>query len=123
MWLDQCVDHASTSCAHLRHLPPQLPTLKEAVEDIVAEYVTSLKATAPEGVNPLRVVDKMLANAWHLGNIAVMMPKACLVHVVRHPLDVALSCYAQVHAHANDLYDGLCVCLQWSNLNLTTTAV
>lgn len=74
----------------------QLPALKEAVETIVAEYVTSLRAAAPEGASPSRVVDKMLANAWHLGNIATMMPNACLVHVVRHPLDVALSCFAQV---------------------------
>ena len=37
----------------------------------------------------------MLRNAWNLGHIAVMLPAAKVLHVVRHPMDVTLSCYAQ----------------------------
>ncbi|KAG2487977.1 hypothetical protein HYH03_013417 [Edaphochlamys debaryana] len=44
---------------------------------------------------PRRIVDKMLRNLWLLGYIQLVLPHACLVHVVRHPLDAALSCYMQ----------------------------
>ncbi|KAK9786997.1 hypothetical protein WJX73_008830 [Symbiochloris irregularis] len=42
-----------------------------------------------------RIVDKMLRNAFNLGHIAIMLPAAKVLHVKRHPMDVALSCYAQ----------------------------
>lgn len=42
-----------------------------------------------------RIVDKMLRNAWNLGHIGIMLPAAKVLHVVRHPMDVALSCYVQ----------------------------
>ncbi|GIL84182.1 hypothetical protein Vretimale_15828 [Volvox reticuliferus] len=44
---------------------------------------------------PVRIVDKMLRNLWLIGYIEMLLPRACIVHVVRHPLDVALSCYSQ----------------------------
>ena len=44
---------------------------------------------------PTRVVDKMLRNCWHLGYINMMMPDACLLQTVRHPLDMVLSCFKQ----------------------------
>jgi uncharacterized protein Usg len=44
---------------------------------------------------PQKIVDKMLRNLWLVGYIQMLVPAACIVHVVRHPLDVALSCYAQ----------------------------
>lgn len=44
---------------------------------------------------PKRIVDKMLRNLWLVGYIQMLLPRACIVHVARHPLDVALSCYAQ----------------------------
>jgi len=42
-----------------------------------------------------RIADKMLRNLWLVGYIHMLLPNACIVHVVRHPMDVALSCYAQ----------------------------
>jgi hypothetical protein len=42
-----------------------------------------------------RIVDKMLRNNYNLGYVQVSLPAACLIHAVRHPLDVALSCFAQ----------------------------
>ena len=42
-----------------------------------------------------RIVDKMLRNNYNLGYIQLALPKARIIHAVRHPLDVALSCFAQ----------------------------
>jgi len=43
----------------------------------------------------LRVTDKMPTNFLHLGLIAVLLPKARIIHCRRHPLDTCLSCYFQ----------------------------
>lgn len=44
----------------------------------------------------LRVVDKLPDNYRFLGLIAMMFPKARIIHAVRHPLDVCTSCYFQL---------------------------
>jgi hypothetical protein len=44
---------------------------------------------------PTHIVDKMLRNLWLVGYIHMLLPKACILHVVRHPMDVAMSVYAQ----------------------------
>lgn len=43
----------------------------------------------------LRITDKLPGNYRFLGMIALMFPQARIVHVIRHPLDVCLSCYFQ----------------------------
>ncbi len=48
-----------------------------------------------QAAHPLRIVDKMLHNVWLVGYIQLLLPAACIVHVARHPLDTALSCYSQ----------------------------
>lgn len=48
-----------------------------------------------QGRNATHVVDKMLRNAYNMAYIRMTLPGACLIHAVRHPLDVALSCFAQ----------------------------
>ena len=45
--------------------------------------------------NVTRIVDKMLRNAFNLGYIQLALPRSCVIHTVRHPLDVALSCFSQ----------------------------
>ena len=45
--------------------------------------------------NVTRIVDKMLRNAFNLGYIQLALPRACVIHTMRHPLDVALSCFSQ----------------------------
>lgn len=40
-------------------------------------------------------MDKMLRNAYNLPYIQVVLPRACIIHAVRYPMDVALSCFAQ----------------------------
>jgi hypothetical protein len=43
--------------------------------------------------------DKMPLNETHLGLIGLIFPKAPVIHVVRHPLDVVLSVYANHLTH------------------------
>ena len=43
--------------------------------------------------------DKMPLNEMHLGLLGLMFPKAPLIHVLRHPLDVVLSVYSNNLTH------------------------
>jgi tetratricopeptide (TPR) repeat protein len=47
------------------------------------------------GGGAARVIDKMPGNFLHLGLIALLFPHARVIHCVRDPLDVCLSCYFQ----------------------------
>ena len=53
------------------------------------------------------VTDKMPQNFLHLGLIARLFPNAHIIHCVRNPVDVCLSCYFQSfnqgHEYSNDL--------------------
>jgi hypothetical protein len=59
------------------------------------------------GPNARRVVDKMPHNFELLGLIALILPKARIVHLRRNPIDTCLSCYQtrlnELHAYARDL--------------------
>jgi hypothetical protein len=46
-----------------------------------------------------RFTDKMPLNETHLGLIALMFPRAPLIHVVRHPLDIVLSVFSNNLTH------------------------
>ena len=46
-----------------------------------------------------RFTDKMPLNEMHLGLIALMFPRAPLVHLIRHPLDVVLSTFSNSLTH------------------------
>ena len=45
--------------------------------------------------------DKMPLNEVHLGLIALMFPKAPLLHVIRHPLDIMVSAMSNFFTHGN----------------------
>lgn len=60
----------------------------------------------------LRVVDKMPHNFDYVGLIALMFPKAAIIHVDRDPLDNALSNYEQNFAAAHGLM-GFAFDLEW----------
>jgi len=54
----------------------------------------------------LRPVDKTLENYLHVGAIALMFPRAVILHAVRDPADTCLSCYRQLFAQGGEtLYD------------------
>ncbi|EFJ43393.1 hypothetical protein VOLCADRAFT_96413 [Volvox carteri f. nagariensis] len=73
---------------------------RAALADFGRRYVEEMRRRAvasgwDPNNPPVRIVDKMLRNLWLIGYIEMLLPRACIVHVVRHPLDVALSCYSQ----------------------------
>lgn len=42
-----------------------------------------------------RIVDKMPANFMYLGLIDALFPESTIIHAIRHPLDICISCYVQ----------------------------
>jgi len=61
-----------------------------AVAQVAAHYLEKLKAL---GGNAVRVVDKLPDNYLYLGLIAVLFPRAKLIHCRRDLRDVAVSCW------------------------------
>jgi len=85
--------------------PECVPEADPATLDRLAEqYHARLRSLAPEAE---RVTDKMPHNFLHLGLIALLFPKARVIHCVRDPLDTCLSCYFHdfdgAHPYASDL--------------------
>ncbi|RMF78332.1 MAG: hypothetical protein D6739_11905, partial [Nitrospirae bacterium] len=62
------------------------------LDAMAQEYVDHLRRLAPGAV---RVTDKMLQNYQHLGLIALLFPRARVIHIRRDPRDNALSIYFQ----------------------------
>lgn len=58
-------------------------------------YVGELRRRANGNAAPLRITDKMPTNHRHLGMIARLLPAVRVVHVVREPKDVFVSCLRQ----------------------------
>ena len=67
-------------------------------------YISEVQETADEA---LRVSDKMPHNFLHLGLIAILFPKAKIIHCRRDPMDNCVSCFTnkfnQVHGYNTDL--------------------
>ncbi|MCZ6560540.1 MAG: sulfotransferase, partial [Gammaproteobacteria bacterium] len=74
--------------------PAWLSTSREAVDlaDLGKEYLDSLPAAARAATV---VSDKMPLNFLYLGLIAAILPGARVIHCLRDPRDVAVSCYFQ----------------------------
>ena len=70
---------------------------------------TYLDSLPPASPGQARITDKGLANFEHLGLIQLCLPRATIIHCLRDPRDVCLSCYGsffrQGHKHAFDLVD------------------
>ncbi len=64
----------------------------DSARRIAEGYLADLRELGGEA---RRVVDKTPTNFWHLGLIAILFPRARIIHCRRHPLDVCLSCYFQ----------------------------
>ena len=87
--------------------PECVTMLDERLARSLAEdYLKKLRVM---GGNAQRVSDKMPANFFYLGLIALMFPNARVIHCRRDPLDVCLSIYfhqfARGHNYAYDLTD------------------
>ncbi len=80
-------------------------TNEPGLQSIAQAYLKVYDTQAP-GMK--RVVDKQLGNIVHLGLIALLFPKARIIHCTRHPMDLCLSCWMQkfppgTNAWASDL--------------------
>jgi Flp pilus assembly protein TadD len=77
-----------------------------ALTNAANEFLADLHALAP---NASRIVDKMPANARHLGFLAVFLPRARFILCERDPRDVGLSIFQfrffGHHPYAHDLGD------------------
>jgi tetratricopeptide (TPR) repeat protein len=83
--------------------PACLARLDQATAGALADqYLAGIgrrSGTAP------RVTDKLPTNFEHLGLIAALFPRARVIHCVRDPLDVCLSCYFQDFRSTNFAWD------------------
>ncbi|HEY1752462.1 MAG TPA: sulfotransferase [Caulobacteraceae bacterium] len=67
-------------------------------------YLEAIRARGWRGAG--RFVDKTLETYLHVGAVALMFPRAVILHAVRDPMDACLSCYRQLFATgAETLYD------------------
>lgn len=94
--------------------PGQAPVLPEsvkalswyAVEMLANRYLRELNDHSRTAA---RVINKMPHNFEQLGFIALMFPKAKIIHCRREPLDSSLSIWTQnfndAHSYARDMYD------------------
>ena len=78
----------------------------DALTRLAAEFLAALHALAPDAE---RIVDKMPANARHLGFLALLLPGARFIHCRRDPRDIGLSIFQfrffGYHPYAHDLGD------------------
>ncbi len=71
---------------------------------LARRYLDRVRARGWRGVG--RFVDKTLENYLHVGAIALMFPRAVILHAVRDRMDTCLSCYRQRFASGGEtLYD------------------
>ncbi len=71
---------------------------RPALGALARRYLDSL----PPSDGALRIIDKTPANFLHLGPILRLFPNACIVHMVRAPMDTCLSCYFQSFAEGHE---------------------
>ena len=60
------------------------------------EYLANVQAKDPEAK---KITDKMPANFSNIGLIHLILPKAKIVHIHRHPLDTCISCFTRMFAY------------------------
>jgi hypothetical protein len=83
---------------------PATATGPDPFRQRAADYLASVERLGWK--SRLRLVDKTLENYLHVGAIALMFPRAVMVHCLRDPLDTCLACFRQLFASGNEtLYD------------------
>jgi len=83
----------------IKFLRPDYPECMEGLSEdelqpLAEDYLDLLASLA--GPEPTRVSDKLPINALHLGLIAVLFPKARIIHCRRDPMDIALSSFIEL---------------------------
>lgn len=89
--LEECGTAALHTFARGVTYPEFIPALEDAQLHVLADAYAMKLYQAACGAKA--VIDATPANAMHLGLIARMFPQAKIIHVRRHPLDTALSCF------------------------------
>lgn len=72
---------------------------REGIEDLRDHYLRKVKQFGIIEPGAAWFTDKMPLNETHLGLISLLFPDAPLIHVLRHPLDVVLSVFANNLTH------------------------
>lgn len=99
------MEHTDNNCMSFEY------SSAESLSGFARYYLNDINNLAFNNVNDraLRITDKMPTNFIYLGLIALLFPKAQVIHCRRNPLDVSLSCYfhdfAGDHGYACDLKD------------------
>ena len=80
---------------------------QEAAATLARDHLARIRQYVEGDVT--RILDKMPSNFLHLGLVALLFPKARIIHCCRDPLDTCLSVFFQnfsgVHEYAYDLYE------------------
>jgi tetratricopeptide (TPR) repeat protein len=77
---------------------------RDGLRSLGRRYLEAIRGRGWRGRG--RFVDKTLENYLHVGAIALMFPRAVILHTVRDPVDTCLSCFRQLFAQgAETLYD------------------
>jgi tetratricopeptide (TPR) repeat protein len=74
------------------------PTCLSAIDPVLlracaVEYLSRVRELAGPA---RRITDKMLVNFLHIGLIAILFPKARVIHCRRDPIDTCVSCFMQI---------------------------
>ncbi|MCH2143161.1 MAG: sulfotransferase [Phycisphaerales bacterium] len=94
--MPRAVEHLASALGPLDQFPGSLAGVTrdqlEAARDVYISEVTSFAGDAPY------IVDKLPLNYLNLGIASLILPQARVLHLMRDPLDTALSCYSQSFA-------------------------
>ncbi len=82
-----------------------LPVEQESIEHLCGIYLDGLTRKSPESAS--RITDKYPLNCIQLGLISILFPNAKIIHCLREPLDVAISCYTMSFKMGNDFTNDL----------------
>lgn len=93
--IEECAKAALHTFAHGVPYPEFVPDLDATQRHVLAEAYAMKLHEASAGA--AFATDKMPGNFLHLGFIAALFPNAKVIHVRRHPLDLALSNYMQLY--------------------------
>lgn len=77
-----------------------LPGKWQALQGFRNYYLNEVRNLAILDPGVRRFTDKMPLNEVHLGLLSLVFPEAPIVHLIRHPLDILVSCYC------NELHHG-----------------
>lgn len=91
-----------------QHYPECMSLMQpQHAQEITDRYISLLRKIAGPGTNPVRITDKMPHNFLRIGLIALLFPRARIIHCKRDAMDNCLSIFFQnfggQHSYAYDL--------------------